>query len=149
MKWFVSLFFAGCVVAGVLSGCGGGRKNNAPDNLRTTGLVVVVSDSPDVGGVDTIALGGLVQGDVVTGEFMLRNESSGPIVVLNVESSCGCTTVDYPKQPVMPGQVVSFPFRVDTEGFIGLQRKLITIRTTPNYRTFRVVLTADIAGKSD
>jgi len=130
-------------MAGIFLNCGGGKK--AAGNLLKTNVVVVLSDSlHETARCDTIALGRLVQGEVVTGEFMLRNAGAGPVVVVSVESSCGCTTVDYPKQPVIPGKMVPFTFRLDTEGFIGQQHKQITIRTAPNYRTCRVVLSADV-----
>jgi hypothetical protein len=40
----------------------------------------------------------------VTAEFEVRNGGSSPVTISNVQSSCGCTTVDYPKTAIAPGQ---------------------------------------------
>ena len=35
--------------------------------------------------------------------FTLTNTGSSPLVVIDISTSCGCTTVDYGKEPVRPG----------------------------------------------
>ncbi len=40
----------------------------------------------------------------VTAEFLMKNEGTAPLVIERVLSSCGCTTVDYPKQRIAPGE---------------------------------------------
>ncbi len=39
-----------------------------------------------------------------TAEFELTNTGTAPIIINNVMPSCGCTNVDYPKEPIKPGQ---------------------------------------------
>lgn len=39
--------------------------------------------------------------------FLLKNTGSNPLVIDNVATSCGCTSVDYSKEPVRPGDSVS------------------------------------------
>lgn len=39
--------------------------------------------------------------------FTLKNTGSNPLVIDNVTTSCGCTSVDYSKEPVRPGDSVS------------------------------------------
>ena len=36
--------------------------------------------------------------------FSLKNVGDGPLVIEGVNTSCGCTIVDYPKEPVQPGK---------------------------------------------
>lgn len=37
-------------------------------------------------------------------KFMVKNTGNAPLVIINVEPSCGCTAADYTKTPIMPGQ---------------------------------------------
>lgn len=46
----------------------------------------------------------LVSDGPVTAEFKAENVSSKPMVIYNVVSSCGCTDVEWTRQPVKPGE---------------------------------------------
>ena len=39
--------------------------------------------------------------------FTLKNTGTNPLVVDNVSTSCGCTSVDYSKEPIRPGNSIS------------------------------------------
>lgn len=54
----------------------------------------------------------------VTAEFSFKNQGLVPLIINNVESSCGCTVADYPKQPVLSGQEakISVTYDAETEG---------------------------------
>lgn len=49
-------------------------------------------------------------GDVVKGEddgiriFEFTNTGNAPLIITNVNSSCGCTVADKPAQPILPGK---------------------------------------------
>ncbi|MBK7650590.1 MAG: DUF1573 domain-containing protein [Flammeovirgaceae bacterium] len=47
--------------------------------------------------------GKIKQGTPVTHEFKFTNTGKAPLVITNVQASCGCTTPDWSKEPVMPG----------------------------------------------
>jgi Protein of unknown function (DUF1573) len=47
--------------------------------------------------------GKIKQGTPVTHEFKFTNSGKSPLVITNVQASCGCTTPDWSKEPVMPG----------------------------------------------
>jgi hypothetical protein len=47
--------------------------------------------------------GKIKQGTPVTHEFKFTNTGKTPLVITNVQASCGCTTPDWSKEPVMPG----------------------------------------------
>ena len=54
----------------------------------------------------------------VIAEFSFKNQGLVPLIINNVESSCGCTVADYPKQPVLSGQEakISVTYDAETEG---------------------------------
>ena len=39
-----------------------------------------------------------------TKSLSIQNTGSIPLVINDVTTSCGCTVVDYPKQPILPGK---------------------------------------------
>lgn len=36
--------------------------------------------------------------------FTFKNIDSKPMAIYNIVTSCGCTTIDYPREPIMPGK---------------------------------------------
>ena len=48
--------------------------------------------------------GKIQQGKPVTVVFKFTNKGEAPLIVSAARGSCGCTGVDYPKEPVMPGK---------------------------------------------
>jgi len=48
--------------------------------------------------------GTVPQGKPVTTEFSFKNTGKEPIVIQNVHASCGCTTPEWTKEPVLPGK---------------------------------------------
>jgi hypothetical protein len=48
--------------------------------------------------------GRIVQGKPVTATFKFTNKGEAPLIISNARGSCGCTGVEYPKEPVMPGK---------------------------------------------
>ena len=47
--------------------------------------------------------GSIKQGDVVDHTFKFKNVGTQPLVISNIGVSCGCTTPDWTKDPIMPG----------------------------------------------
>jgi Protein of unknown function (DUF1573) len=47
--------------------------------------------------------GKIEQGVPVTHEFTFVNKGKVPMIITNVQASCGCTTPDWSRQPVEPG----------------------------------------------
>lgn len=51
-----------------------------------------------------ITLGEIVQNKPVTIEFEFTNTGENPVIISSVQASCGCTSTDYSKTPVLPGE---------------------------------------------
>lgn len=47
--------------------------------------------------------GKIKQGTPVTHEFKFTNTGKAPLIITNVQASCGCTTPSYSKEEIMPG----------------------------------------------
>lgn len=50
------------------------------------------------------SFGKIKQGVPTTTVFTFTNKSNKPVVISNVLSSCGCTTPEFAKTPVLPGK---------------------------------------------
>lgn len=55
-------------------------------------------------GDTTFDFGKIPQGKPVTTEFEFTNSSMVPLIINEVQSSCGCTVPSYPKEPILPGK---------------------------------------------
>ncbi len=116
------------------------------DHLFAPSLIVTLSDSLlRVGRVtDTVDMGRIRVGEVVKCDLLVRNVDSKPFVILSVATSCGCTTIDFSKEPLLPGQDAPFSFEFDSRGFNGYQLKHITISTSLAPQPFTLVATGEV-----
>lgn len=125
---------------------GGGDKTSAAVPSR----IIELSDSLlQTGAVnDTIDLGRMYEGEVIRRDLAIRNEGKAPFLLLEVRTSCGCTQVDFYKQPIQPDELVPFSFEFDSRGFNGYQLKHITIRTSLGSQPYTLVVTGEVVPQS-
>jgi Protein of unknown function (DUF1573) len=72
--------------------------------------------------------GNIVQGDVVEHTFKFTNTGTEPLIITNVQVSCGCTTPKgWPRDPVMPGGTGELTVAFNSTGKMGAQTKPVTI----------------------
>ena len=70
----------------------------------------------------------------VTHVFEFTNTGSEPLVIINVNASCGCTRPEYPKEPVMPGEKGKIKVTFNPAGRPGEFSKEVKIRTNGSKR---------------
>lgn len=60
-------------------------------------------------------------------EFVFKNVGKIPVIILGIESSCGCTIGTYPKHPIVPGECskIKVFFKGNSEG---IQRKTLRLK---------------------
>ena len=72
--------------------------------------------------------GNMEQGDVLEHTFKFTNTGNEPLVITNVQVSCGCTTPKgWPRDPVMPGGSGELTVAFNSTGKMGAQTKPVTI----------------------
>lgn len=82
------------------------------------------------------------EGEVVQGSFVFTNEGKYPLVIYDVNTSCGCTVADYPKGEIAPGEQGTISVKYDSEGSSGMRiSKEITVNanTTPAKTKLRII----------
>lgn len=87
---------------------------------------------------ETHDFGTIPQGTPVKNKFEFTNTGKEPIIVSNVQKTCGCTVTEWTKEPVMPGQVgyVTAEFNAAKEGPF---TKAITVQSdakTPSVKLY-------------
>lgn len=81
---------------------------------------VMAIDTPSVD------LGTLVQGDTIMHVYNFKNTGNMPLVLSNVNASCGCTTPSYSKDPVGPGERGFITVKFNSKGKEGKLNKTVT-----------------------
>ena len=76
---------------------------------------------------ETHDFGKVPEGTMATREFRFKNTGNQPIVIANVQASCGCTTPDWTKTPVLPGKSGMVKAVYSSAGRPGVFNKTVTI----------------------
>lgn len=72
--------------------------------------------------------GDIVQGDKVDHTFYFTNTGNEPLIITNVQVTCGCTTPKgWPRDPIPPGGKGELTVSFSSAGKIGKQNKTVTI----------------------
>jgi len=72
--------------------------------------------------------GTITEGDVVDGKFIVSNKGKVDLIITNVKPSCGCTTPEWTKEAIKPGETGEIKFSFNSRGRVGKQNKSITIK---------------------
>lgn len=92
--------------------------------------------------------GKVIEGDVPTYTFTFKNTGSAPIILHNVKPSCGCTSPEWTKDPVMPGDEGKIIVKYNSRGRIGVFNKSITITSNASEGT-KVIRIKGVVEKPD
>ncbi len=73
--------------------------------------------------------GQVKQGSLVKHKFIVKNTGNKDLIITSVRASCGCTTPNWPKDPIKPGHEATIDVVFNTAGKLGKQVKTITINS--------------------
>lgn len=88
--------------------------------------------------------GNIEEGDVVKHTFTFTNTGNQPLVISNIQTTCGCTAPEYSEKPVMPGQTGQVTVQFNSMGKMGQQEKKITIYANIPDGMTQLVITANV-----
>lgn len=106
--------------------------------------VVAVGDTLTDAPSDTLRLGRMRSGEVIEQWVGVRNSSQRPLVITRTETTCGCTNIDYPSQPIGVGDTARIAIRFDSQGFYGWQFKRIRLYTSADVRPISFYIEAEV-----
>lgn len=76
---------------------------------------------------ETHEFGAVAEGTPATYEFKFKNTGDQPVVIANVQPSCGCTTPEWTKEPILPGKSGRVKAIYNSAGRPGTFHKAITV----------------------
>ena len=82
----------------------------------------------------TLDYGTIEKGSEPVRYFNFTNVGSEPLIIKNAKGSCGCTTPDWPKEPIMPGEKATITVKYDTNR-VGAFTKTVTLTTNEEVGT--------------
>ena len=74
----------------------------------------------------------------------IRNVTYKPFVITRTETTCGCTDIDYPTQPIGVGDTARIEVRFDSQGFYGWQFKRVRLYTSADVSPLTIYVEAEV-----
>jgi hypothetical protein len=101
---------------------------------------------------DTYDFGEVPEGPIAEHKFEFTNTGKEPLVIMNASASCGCTTPEWSKEPVMPGKKGIVTVKYNTQGRVGPFRKDIFIqsnaKTEAGKERYEIHITGTVKAKA-
>jgi hypothetical protein len=92
--------------------------------------------------------GDIKEGERVETTFKFTNSGSSPLVITNVEVTCGCTTPKgWPRDPIMPGEKGELTVAFNSAGKYGRQNKVIKVISNAGGEKNQVMFSANVLVK--
>jgi hypothetical protein len=88
----------------------------------------VVTDGPLVSFSETkFDFGAIQEGNLVQHTFNFKNTGNQTLIISDVRVTCGCTTPEWTRTPVAPGQTGFITVQFNSAGKPGKNHKVITV----------------------
>ncbi|MGQ3015221.1 MAG: DUF1573 domain-containing protein [Flavobacteriales bacterium] len=139
-KW--SLF---CAAALLMISCGSKQKNLADlvsNPASAEGGSVSAENAAKIEFSETeYNFGEITQGQVVEHSFRFKNTGKVDLVISDTKTTCGCTTPEWPKEPIPVGGTGEIKAKFDSAGKMDKQEKVITViaNTVPTETKIKLV----------
>ncbi|HEV8514738.1 MAG TPA: DUF1573 domain-containing protein [Cyclobacteriaceae bacterium] len=92
--------------------------------------------------------GEIIAGEKVEHTFKFSNTGTEPLVITNVQVTCGCTTPKgWPRDPIAPGKKAELVVQFNSAGKIGRQNKVVTVISNAVEGNRQVTFTATVLEK--
>lgn len=98
---------------------------------------------------DSHDFGDIYQGDKVKHTFSFENTGNEPLIITNVQVTCGCTATDWPRDPIMPGQTEDITVQFNSTGKMGRQTKVITVVSNAANRQNKMTIVTNVLPKKE
>jgi len=88
--------------------------------------------------------GKIIQGERVEYSFKFKNVGDADLIISNARASCGCTSPEYKKEPIKPGDEGSISVTFDSNNREGNQYKTITVTANTEPDVHELVITCNV-----
>lgn len=80
-------------------------------------------------------------------EFSFKNDGSAPLILTNVKASCGCTTPEWVRDPIAPGQTGKIKISYNPKNRPGSFTKSITVSSNADKPTTSLTIRGNVVKK--
>ncbi|MBK7762388.1 MAG: DUF1573 domain-containing protein [Bacteroidetes bacterium] len=91
--------------------------------------------------------GKMKEGDKVSHTWVVKNTGTNPLMIANVQTSCGCTAPFYPKDPILPGKEGEITLEFSSAGKSGHVAKNALIIANTDNSPFSIGFEAEVEKK--
>lgn len=98
-------------------------ENSIPEELRPTDKSQPILKFNN----SKVYFGNITEGDTLRYTYKFKNTGNLPLKIISVNASCGCTTPEWSKEIIQPGQKGFLKIKFDSQGRKGLNSKTVTI----------------------
>lgn len=88
--------------------------------------------------------GDISEGEEVSHTYYFRNTGQHNLIIKNIDTGCGCTTVNYDKTPLAPGKEGKLEIAFNSAGRYGKQYKEICIFANITGKQVTLSFTANV-----
>jgi hypothetical protein len=99
--------------------------------------------------VETHDFGTIEEGVIAEYEFKIKNTGNAPLILSNVQASCGCTTPSWTKDPIEPGKTGTVKASYNSNGRPGAFNKSITLTSNAEMPTKAVYIKGNVNKKPE
>lgn len=114
--------------------CNNQQKTEEPNKVDPTEMNTPAENTEVLSGkgkiefeADAFDFGTVKEGEVVNHVFKFKNTGDEPVILAAVSASCGCTTPNYTKDPILPGKEGEIKVSFNSQGQVGSQQKIVTV----------------------
>ena len=118
----------------------GGLSTGSGQTLSTGAAITWEGNAYDFGEI--------IAGEKVEHTFRFSNTGTEPLVITNVQVTCGCTTPKgWPRDPIAPGKKADLIVQFNSAGKIGRQNKVVTVVSNAVDGSSQITFTATVLEK--
>ncbi|HLU17539.1 MAG TPA: DUF1573 domain-containing protein [Edaphocola sp.] len=93
---------------------------------------------------NTHDFGTVKEGTDAVYSFEFTNVGNQPILIQEATSTCGCTTPDWPKAPVLPGKTGKITVKYQTQGRVGPIDRTVFIKSNASKTPIELKITGTV-----
>lgn len=98
---------------------------------------------------NTIDFGTVIEGTICKHSFKFKNTGNVPLVIENVDVTCGCTVPRWDMKPIKPGDTSSVYIEFNTFNKMGMQAKGVNLTTNCIPKEFGFIILANVIPDSN
>ncbi len=110
---------------------------------------IIIAQGPKIDFEKTIHSYGKIKedGGVVTYKFKFKNSGDQPVIITRVQASCGCTTPDWTRSPVVPGTTGFVSTGFDPINRAGAINKHVLVYNTATKEPIKLMIKGEVVPK--